>query len=286
MKTLKQLAFFLLLGSASILTSCKDDEPVAPENKPTITVTADKKTAAPGETVKLTIQVGAEKAIKTVNVKVSAGGGTAGTILDSTYASGRNTSTITYDYLVGSSANYAFTATVTDRDGVTATGTETITVSGTGATDINLCSGIRLGAQSSTTGSSFSSSNCSVYTVNQAKSNASNVDFLYFYGASNEATLAAPNDEAADDFTTFDLANWSTRNATKMMKLSGFDFNAATSASITSAVASASATKVNKLAVGDVVGFMTAGGKSGVARVKSISGGGSGSIVLDVKTTK
>ena len=62
---------------------------------------------------------------------------------------------------------------------------------------INTYSMTIMGAQSSTTGSSFASSNGTVYNLADAKTNASKIDWLYFYGATLFATLAAPDDSAA-----------------------------------------------------------------------------------------
>ncbi|MGZ5242324.1 MAG: hypothetical protein ACXWDO_00330 [Bacteroidia bacterium] len=286
MKTLKQLALFLLVGSSAFLTSCGSDDP-DPINAPTVSVASSKATAAPGETVTLTITAAAEEGLDNLKLTLSTNGVTPGTILDTTFKS-RNSAQITYSFLVAGNNNdkHTFVATVKDKKGVAATSQTTVTVNGTGATDVQLCSGVRLGAQSSATGSSFNSGNCAVYTVSQAKANAADVDFLYFYGATNQATLAAPNDEAADDFSSFDLANWSTRNATKLKKLSGFDFNTASAASIQSAYGTGGDSKANMLAVGDMIGFMTADGKYGVARVNAIVGGGNGTVLLDVKTQK
>lgn len=51
-----------------------------------------------------------------------------------------------------------------------------------------------LGAQSAATGSSFASIDGSVYTLAEAKANQAKVDWMYYYGATDLATLAAPDD--------------------------------------------------------------------------------------------
>jgi hypothetical protein len=289
MKTLKQLAFFLLVGTSALFTSCAEDTPTNTANMPTVTLAASKATAAPGESVTLTITAGAEEGLDNLTLTLSTNGVTPGKVLDTTFKN-RNNAPITYEFLVAGNSGdkHTFVATVTDKKSQTATAQTTITVSGTGATDVQLCSNVKLGSYSNSTyGSSFASTNCTVYKVADARSNSANVDFLYFYGASNNATLAAPNDAAAMSISTFDLANWGTRNATMLKKLSGsFDFSGATAASIQTAYGTGGDSKVNNLAVGDMVGFVTAAGKYGVAKVKSVSGGASGTITLDVKTQK
>lgn len=288
MKTLKQLALFLLVGSSAFLTACNGDDDPPVENRPTVSIAPSKSSAAPGETVTLTITAAAEEGLENMKLTLSTNGVTPGTVLDTTFKS-RNSAQITYSFLVAGNNNdkHTFVATVTDKKSQSVTAQTTITVSGTGATDLQICSGVRLGSYNNATyGSSFASANCTVYKVADARSNSANVDFLYFYGATNNATLAAPNDDAAGSITTFDLTNWGTRNATKLKKLSGFDFGTASASSIQTAFGTGGDSKVNNLAVGDIVGFMTAAGKYGVARVNSITGGANGSIVIDVKTQK
>ncbi len=294
MKTLKQLAFFLLLGSSAFLTSCGKDDPDVPvENKPTITIAADNKTAAPGQSVKLTINAAAQKQLRNIKLTVSAGGATAGTILDTTFASGRSTSgPIVFDYLVGNAANYTFTATVTDRDNQTASATEVVTVSGTGA-NAQICSNVILGAQSNATyGSSFNTSNCAVYKKSEANTNSAMVDLVYFYGSTNMATIAAPNDNSfgtgSNQISAIGVQDWSTKNATMFKKLSSsFDFSGVTDMAGTyNNAGGTESSKANILAVGDTYAFKTAGGKYGVFRVKSISGAQNGYITIDTKTSK
>ncbi len=177
---------------------------------------------------------------------------------------------------------------VTDKDGQTKEVSFTITtVAGSGP--INTFTMKIMGAQGSSTGSSFASIDGTVYSLANAKTNASKVDWLYFYGATNLATLAAPND--ADAIIVFSdptngLATWALRNATKFKKVT----DAINWADITTddvivaqTASGVTATKVNSLAANNVLAFITAGGKKGMIKVESISGTTDGTITISVK---
>jgi hypothetical protein len=178
--------------------------------------------------------------------------------------------------------------TVTDDKGQTTQKTVTIPVTGGGA--LKECNNVTLGAQNNAIGSSFSSSDCSVYTVTDAKNNASKVDIIYFYGATNEATLAAPSDPSfGSGASQIDIGvqDWSVKNATSFRTTTGFDWATATSTSVLAAYNNGTdvGTKANKLQVGDIVAYKTAAGKYGVARVKTIVTGDTGTMMIDTKTT-
>jgi hypothetical protein len=149
-----------------------------------------------------------------------------------------------------------------------------------------------LGAQASSTGSSFASVDGTVYTLDQAKINSDKIDFLYFYGATNFATLAAPDDaDAASVFTGPNgLDSWTFKNATrfKTTTLSSTDFDAILSNSQLVPVATLptqpNLSKANDLAVGDVLAFKTADQKFGLIRIDAINGtNNAGTIQITVK---
>ncbi len=115
---------------------------------------------------------------------------------------------------------------------------------------------------------------------------------MYFYGVTNLATLAAPDDsDAALVFNNAQngLQTWDVLNNTrfKMTTLSSADFNA-----ITSSVQLVSAatlptppdqSKINNLSVGKVLAFETAEEKYGLIRIDNITGTTDGSIDITVK---
>ncbi len=149
-------------------------------------------------------------------------------------------------------------------------------------------------------GSFFSTSNGTVYTQAQAKTNASSVDFLYYYGATNKATIAAPNDAPAAtiyDNATTGLQTWSVKNATELRGtlLTADLFNAITADSTLTKMydnfaLGTAATSATDLAEGDVIAFKTVGNKKGFVKVVSIVENGTTAtgdyIKVDVKVQK
>jgi len=121
------------------------------------------------------------------------------------------------------------------------------------------------------------------YSNNEASSGATsdNIDFGYYYGFADNASLASPNSYPASQY---DLSSWSTRNATIIFKsnLSTTQFDALnTNADIQAAFdaqTNSSSETVTGLAVGDVIAFKTSSSKStgadkiAFAKVLTISG--------------
>lgn len=151
---------------------------------------------------------------------------------------------------------------------------------------------IILGAQNSTTGIAFATIYGTVYSLADAKENAADIDFLYFYGATNLATLAAPDDAtAAQVFNNAQngLQSWDVLNETrfKLTEYTSSQFNSITSATQLIAVATMpnfpDQSKINNLSTGDVLAFETAGQKYGLIRIDNIMGQADGNIEITVK---
>ena len=178
---------------------------------------------------------------------------------------------------------YVYKFTVTDNKSRTASVSFNITVESSGG-PINTWEAT-LGSHQSATGSSFASTTGVVYSMTDATANSALIDFLYYYGNTNLATLAAPND--ADAATVFGaLSSWTTRNATKFATttVSEAEFTAISDdLAIVAAATGASATDVNELSTGDVVAFVTAAGKMGLVKVGTIATGAGGTMAIVVK---
>lgn len=146
-----------------------------------------------------------------------------------------------------------------------------------------------MGAQGSTTGSSFASVDGNVYSLANAKTNAAKIDWLYFYGATNMATLASPKDtDAAEVFSdpTNGLATWSVRNNTMFKKVSdaiNWDNITTDEVIVAQTISGVTNTKVNNLAVNNILAFITESGKKGLIRIESITGTNNGTITISVK---
>jgi hypothetical protein len=212
------------------------------------------------------------------------------TMLDSAF----NMASISFDittFAYPTVGSEDFICTVWDKNDKSTTISFTVTTE-PAAPDITTYQDIILGSYASPTGSSFASIDGTVYTLDQAKINADKVDFLYYYGTTNHATLAAPDDaEAATVFTGANgLATWAVLNPTKFKAttLSSTDFDAIQSSSqlVTAATlpTQPNLSKANDLSVGDVLAFKTAGSYFGLIRVDAITGANNaGTIEITVK---
>jgi len=191
---------------------------------------------------------------------------------------------------LGAAGTEKWDFTVTDSNGGSATVSVTITttVPTTYGPIFSYPTKV-LGAQTSATGSSFASSNGTVYSLADAKINSALIDWVYFYGATNFATICAPNDaDAAAVFNnaTNGVATWATRNATVFKTATGIgNWNSITNDSTILAQTSSGVTgsKVNNLATGYFLAFITATGKKGLIKVNSLTPDATGSIDIDVK---
>jgi hypothetical protein len=186
---------------------------------------------------------------------------------------------------------YVYKFIVTDNNDLTASKSFTITVEQTGGPIKSWTT--TLGSHQSNTGSSFASITGEVFQMTEAKANSTLIDFMYYYGASNLATIAAPDDaDAATVFTgTAALSTWTTKNSTrfKTTSLTAANFDAiADDLLIVSNATGASDTDENQLAVGNVIAFMTdadkaGGSKMGLIKITTINTGAGGSMVIAVK---
>lgn len=181
-----------------------------------------------------------------------------------------------------------YTFIAEDKDGEKATKTINITVESpdepAGAIKSHV---ITLGAQGAAAGSCYASITGEVYGSATAVDNASKIDLGYFYGATNEATLAAPSDSDMPTMLSY-TSKFAVKNSTVIAKVTA-DFDAITDDTGFEALAEGvTASKANKLAKDDVVVFKTAAtsdnaSKIGVAKVTALSVGNDGSITLSVK---
>jgi hypothetical protein len=184
---------------------------------------------------------------------------------------------------------YVYKFIVTDNNDLTASESFTITVSGGPIKTWTTT----LGSHQSNTGSSFASITGEVFQMTEAKANSTLIDFMYYYGNINNATIAAPDDnDAATVFTgTAALSTWTTKNSTrfKTTSLTAANFDAITDDSdIVDNATGAADTDENQLAVGDVIAFMTdadkaGGSKMGLIKITSITGEAGGTMQISVK---
>jgi hypothetical protein len=182
------------------------------------------------------------------------------------------------------------TFTITDKDNQTAEVSLTVTI--TAVDNISSYTETKLGSYANTTlGSSFASADGSVYMMADAKTNAAKVDWLYYYGgASNLATLAAPDDASAA--TVFNgvngLQTWTVKNNTRFRAVTeGVVWDNILTADDIAAIATNTVdTKENLLQTGNILAFKTASDKLGIIKIGTIVTGSNGTITYDVKVQK
>ena len=306
MKKFRSLYFAMMaIASLSFLTSCGDDEDVNP--LPTLDIAAGtgltssdvEVTAGEPLTIKVIAKSNANgRNLKTFRITRS---DVSTALLDTTI--GKENFDYTYNFNAPvNQGTYEYTFTVTDRDDKPASRSITVTVTG----DMATYTAKILGNQNAGAGSFFSSRDGMVISAGDSKANAAKIDFGYFYStggtaATYKATLASPTDtDGASVFATItsaDFANWATKNATEFKKVPAnmaMLYDQVTSgAQIETAYMAlpGGSTKASDLKVGDVVGFMTAGGKHGVAKVTKVdvpttANGNKSEITLAVKVQR
>ena len=177
---------------------------------------------------------------------------------------------------------------VTDKDGQTNEISVNITTE-SAAGPITAFDQKILGSYQSATGSSFASADGSIYSLAEAKANQAKVDWMYFYGASDLATIAAPNDAHAAlvfNNATNGLQTWTTKNATLFrIVTTTIDWNAITDDTIImqEAATAPDQTRIATLAAGNILLFKTVTGKYGMIKVNNIAVGADGTIDISVK---
>lgn len=295
---MKKLSFlFILLALTGVLfTSCSKDEDDPQDLKPGINFkggtgyVSQDVTLTAGEEFKVGINANANsnssaKLNKFVVTRTF--NNIPFTVLDSTL----NTSNFTIDIIAFANPNAGterWSFKITDKDGEVNEISFNITTTAPAGNILTYSTKV-LGSYQNTTGSSFASVDGTVYTLEQAKIHADVIDWLYFYGATNLATLAAPDDtDAGDVFNTGPnaLSTWSVRNDTRFKEtsLTAADFNSITTDTPIIAIANgASLSKANNLVVGDVIAFVTSTGKMGLVKVDAIVPGADGTMTISVK---
>jgi len=296
MKKRLSIVFGLLAAGMLMFTSCSDDSSEPGDINPSMNfvggtgyTSADVTlTTGTAFTVGINASSSTESNAKLTNFKITrVFNNKPEVVLDSTF--NKDQFSIDWDFNANpevGTENFIFL--ITDKDGKTKQLNFVVTTQAA-AGPINAFSMKILGAQGSTTGSSFASIDGSVYSLADAKANAAKIDWLYFNVTSIHATLAAPDDAAAATVFTNDLnglQEWAVKNPTRFKKVTdAIDWdNINDDAVIVAQTASGvTLTKVDNLAASDVLAFVTATGKKGLIKVNSISGTSAGTITISVK---
>ena len=303
MKINKVLSFlFISVTTAMVMAGCGKDDPIIPgASQPQLTISAPSSSSASAvANGTVAFNVLAESNIVsnsdlssfTVSRKNVDGSTTA---LETVTIP--NASQKTYGYtksleVGGALGDVIFTFSVTDKKGETATLAYTVTVGGA----INNYQATLLGDDFSPIPSFYDAINNVRLTQAAAKAAQTSVDILFYYGASNGATLAAPSNSEAGlvyNNASTGLQSYTVRNATafKEVTLTADAFNAiSVDTEITKLVQGAVASDAKQLAVGKAYAFKTASStgrasKNGIFRVTALTGTSSteSTITFDVK---
>jgi len=199
-----------------------------------------------------------------------------------------------FESSLAEAGEYTFTFILTDKEGLKDEKSIKVTVNDPEPTITVYTDKIIGASANATVGSSFASVDGMTYKLAEAAAASNKIDFVYFYGATNKATLAAPNDADVTGSVYPSVADWATKNATalQLTSMTAAEFDAVENdTDITEP--SVAATKVNNLAVGSVIAFKTAAtsanpSKKGLIKVTGIVEGNvaTGTITIEVKVQK
>jgi len=271
---------YFLMASTLVLGACsKTDTP--PGGSPiAVTLNPTTKTVNAGDSLSIACTITDQNNLKDVVISEVIGTGSSAQ-LQSYTISGKS---YQFNYVyhvpaVTSGTQIVITFTVDDASN-TQTATTTITVGTSVANDFSSYSAVLLGSYNDpSVGSFYGSSNNTVYTVNSASSNQSLIDMVFYFGATNQYTLAAPSDGsfgANSNQINLGIQNWGTRNATSFKTTSLSDFSSITKAADIAAAYSAGSnadTKATQLAAGSIIAFQTAHAKYGLCKIVDESNG-------------
>ena len=284
-----------MVASMVFTTSCGQEEDVTPA-APSIEIEgaadATGTTVNVGEAVNFSVKVAALGGFNTIRVDKTVGTGSTTTYVEQAKPAGQTITTFTLPFTYTPTAAEAgkkvtFDFTVTDDNTKTSAHTFVVTVNEPAISEHQT---VLMGAQrNAAEGSFYNAINKQVYLLSAAQNNKTSVDLLYYYGANNLATLAAPTD--ADSKAVYGETNLQgMTNATNFTRTTAVYADVKTSSDIRNAWLEKKTgtvdTKVTSLKVGDVVAFQLAdsrGYRLGVAQVVSVDAVNTGKITLNVK---
>jgi hypothetical protein len=184
-----------------------------------------------------------------------------------------------YD-VTGVTTELSIKITAVDKDAQEVS--ESIVIQPTEGT-ISSFTAILLGGQTNAEPSCLDANTGTRYSVNQSGA-ADVIDFVYYYGATNLATIAAPNDSSVngEGVNALNWTNdWDPQNAT-LFGSTSLVFASVTYADL-AGITGLADSKENELSIDDVIAFQTVDGKKGIAMVTDLTTGTSGSITINVK---
>lgn len=275
MKQVKIILSIAMIAMIGVFTACEDDED---PNEIFITERNAPETLAVGDTTELEFSIQSDADLAKIELLKN------NDRLDTKEENFKEKTSDIYTYKFTPDTSDAgntlsFALYVTDEDDLEERYDFEITVEEIEVTGdpIKTYSDKLLGSYEASEGSSFASIDGTIYSWSDASNNSEKIDLVYFYGATNEATIAAPDDSDAE--SVFDFSNWTTQNSTKFgtTTLTANDFDAIDDdIEIKEEATELTASKVNQLSVDDVIAFETASSsanasKKGLIKINSIT---------------
>lgn len=292
MKKLKFLALAIIILPLAI-QSCKTDKVVTP---PVVVVSpAETVTAKPGDILTYEMVITSETDLTSAEFSVRFNGNIVVT-KDSAFVAGTLAATIAINFTIpetlqdGDVLSLSFTATNTEQTIVTRTINIVIPPG-----EIYTYTAVIMSDLKNPEGKSFySAEDNKLLNITEALAASGTVDLIYYYGATNKATLCAPADKEVEIFEDIHnesiVLKFTTRNDTRLAPVTMTlpEFDAITNDLTIKAKAPATtATAAKTLAIGNILWCETATGKKALIKVVNITGAQATSfITIEVKIQK
>lgn len=222
-----------------VVTSCGDDDEVAPVLPPSIDIAANVEAneegvfeVEAGETIALDIVVNAPAGFNVMRLSATldgsnfdlAGAGftTEFTRLDEGVAVNQDATRAEIDLDIATTEDFVgewvftFTA-VDDADQTTTANVEVVVMMTEEPEGVVRYETILLGGQGSSEASSLDAITGEKYTLTPATQNSELIDIVYYWGATNNSTLASPDSQGLQNAFT-DIANFPVKNSTRLLK--------------------------------------------------------------------
>ncbi|GAB1418512.1 hypothetical protein MASR2M12_12770 [Bacteroidales bacterium] len=272
------ILFLAILGMAATMTSCQKDDVIL-DPKPTINFkgggnyTSSDVTINEGESfaVGITAAANVETSAKLKSFSiVFTSNNVPTTLIDEQIEKAQETNySKDFQITLTGIGEGILKAKITDDKGEYAEVSFKVTVKQAGV-EVKKKTNVEFGSYNDAIGSFYGTTNETVYTIAQAFQNQALVDIIFFKGATNANTLAAPDDADANSINDYNLVNWTKKNKTRFIltTMTAAEFDAiGTIYQFPEFVAANATTKVNNLAAGNVVYFKTEAGKHGYAKI-------------------
>lgn len=288
MKKFKVFALVLLAGMVAF-TSCKKDEELV---APTVSISPATSDAWRGDTVTLTVTMSGNQ--KFVELTITNPDFSSQDVTVTEF-SGDYSATYTYEFIVpGTVADggyITFTATLVDEEDLEGTATATVNITEPSAQfgPINTHSPQTIGSWTNAAGSYYASVDGTVYTQSTVAGHESEIDFVFYRGNANGATLCAPSNTELQSggslASNYLCSTWSSPNATKFGSNVSMTWADVTDdEEIVANTSGLTATAATNLSVANIIPFVTASGKKGLLTVTALDDTyASGSITIEVK---